>query len=112
MTAYARTSDLSTSHEAASQVRTGWCEALVADALYTARNRPVTHRELVLRVRGLCVERGIPSKAFPTDQSIRSRCAELVRRGVVEPAGSVQGEKRREMQWRLTRSAIRERDAR
>ncbi|WP_217996105.1 hypothetical protein, partial [Arthrobacter woluwensis] len=94
MTAYARTSDPGTSHEAAAKVRTGWCESLVLDALYSQRNNPVTHRVLVKLVHGICDQNIRTAGNYPEDSSIRSRCSELVKRGVVESAGSVKGEKR------------------
>lgn len=78
--AHARTTDPDTSHEAA--VKIGELNPRRA-AVYEALGRfgPVTHDELSDQYAGDRIVFGWPEQ---TPQSVRSRCAELVKLGLVE----------------------------
>ena len=99
--AVALTSDPITSHLAARHVRRPRCEDLVLQAL-SHRTYPITQRDLVKLVRAICSSRSVPP---PSDSSIRTRCRELVDRGLVIQAGEKSGPYRMETLWILTEEA-------
>ncbi|MEE6280180.1 hypothetical protein [Georgenia sp. MJ170] len=96
-TARARKTDLLTSHEAAGTVDVGNTRERVLTLLRLASNDGMTHESLISLHRRRTMTDGWPPA---TDQSIRSRCSELVRDGLAE---LVPGEYGRTMTGRRTR---------
>lgn len=100
MTAHARTTDPATSHEAAASVRQNLHRLIVLAAMGTM-DFGGTHRNIAAAAHVVARDHGLKV----TDQSVRSRVAELVRDEKVVPVGHVRGPNgRRETLWDLTAS--------
>lgn len=82
--ARARLGDPDTSHLAARRASGGMTDKMRGVEYVLAETGPVTHEQLVARYRAFVHGGEVPHQ---TEQSIRSRCAELVREGRVVDTG-------------------------